>query len=111
MEGKRTEAGPTTSTTWMAGRQQMIRHLDAAWEIRGRRSVYGFFIVEAEPGSTEVPGRWQAAADAARGDDAILSSLPHRDQSDREGIRKAMIGVTTWQRIVSEFGLPGDVIS
>ena len=111
VEGKRTEAGPTTSTTWMAGRHQMIRHLDAAWEIRGRRSVYGFFIVEAEPGSSDVPGRWQAAAEAACGDDAILSSLPHRDQSDREGIRKAMVGATTWQRIVGEFGLPGDVIS
>jgi len=31
----------------MAGRQQMLRHIDAACEIRGDRAVYGIFIVEA----------------------------------------------------------------
>ena len=49
VEGKRTEAGPTRDTTWMAGRHQIWRHMDAAWEIRGRRLVYGLLIVEGDP--------------------------------------------------------------
>ena len=43
IEGKRTERGPTVKTEWLVGRHQIWRHLDAAWEIRGRREVYGFF--------------------------------------------------------------------
>lgn len=53
IEGKRTESSPTTATAWMPVRHQMLRHLDGAWEIRGSRSVYGFFIVEGAP---ERPG-------------------------------------------------------
>jgi len=111
VEGKRTEAGPTTSTTWMAGRHQMIRHLDAAWEIRGERSVYGLFVVEAAIGTVAVPPVWAAAAKATRSDDAIRSSLPHRNLADQEGIRRAFIGVTTWQRVVAAFGLPASLLS
>lgn len=110
VEGKRTEAGPTTSTTWMAGRHQMLRHIDAAWEIRGDRAVYGMFIVEAMPGTDEVPELWQQAAKDTRSDAAIHSSLPHRSLADREGIRQAMVGVTTWQRIVTAFGLTPAVL-
>ncbi len=111
VEGKRTEPGPTTSTTWMAGRHQMIRHVDAAWEIRGARSVYGLFVVEAEPGTVEVPAVWRAAATDSRGAVAIANSLPHRSVDDREGISRAMVGVTTWQRVVSAFGLPADLLA
>jgi hypothetical protein len=110
VEGKRTEAGPTTSTTWMAGRHQMLRHIDAAWEIRGDRSVYGMFIVEALPGTDDVPELWQQAAKDTCSDAAIQSSLPHRSLADQEGIRRAMVGVTTWQRIVSTFHLPPSVL-
>jgi hypothetical protein len=60
IEGKRTEAGPTTRTSLMAGRHQMLRHLDAAWEIRGRRAVYGMFIVEGDPANGGIPAVWQA---------------------------------------------------
>jgi Protein of unknown function (DUF429) len=106
IEGKRTEAGPTTSTTWMPGRHQMLRHLDAAWEIRGRRSVYGFFVVEAEPnGGTRVPRHWRDAADATRSDAAVGGSLPHRSPEERAGIVECFLGVTTWQAIVAAFGL------
>jgi len=110
VEGKRTEAGPTTSTTWMAGRHQMLRHIDAAWEIRGNRAVYGMFIVEAKAGTDEVPELWQRAANDTSSDAVIRSSLPHRSQADQEGIRQAMVGVTTWQRIVSTFGLPASLL-
>lgn len=76
VEGKRTEAGPTTSTTWMAGRHQMLRF----------------------------------AAKDTRRDKAIRASLPHRSLADQEGIRTAMVGVTTWQRIASAFELPPSVL-
>src|SRR5688572_28071497 len=45
IEGKRTERQLTTTTTWMPKRSQVIRHMDAAWEIRGPRKVLGLTIV------------------------------------------------------------------
>jgi hypothetical protein len=54
IEGKRTEAGPTTHTRWMPHRHQMLRHLDCAWEVRGQRAVLGFFIVEGQGREDEV---------------------------------------------------------
>lgn len=111
VEGKRTEAGPTTSTTWMPGRRQMLRHIDAAWEIRGRRSVYGLFIVEATAGSSHPPAVWKGAAKDTVSPEAISQSLPHRSPEEREGIVHSFLGVTTWQAVCGEFtilvdGLP-----
>lgn len=40
IEGKRTEPDITRRTTWMPVRHQMLRHIDAAWEQRGRRTVF-----------------------------------------------------------------------
>jgi hypothetical protein len=62
IEGKRTESGPTTDTTWMRIRHQMLRHLDCAWECRKGRDVFGFFIVEGDGGGSAVavPPLWQA---------------------------------------------------
>lgn len=107
VEGKRTEAGPTTDTTWMRGRHQMLRHLDAAWEIRGSRAVFGLFIVDAGPAAhaTDVPRVWKDAAIATTSPDAIARSLPHRGLEEREEIREAFVGVTTWQAVVAHFGL------
>jgi hypothetical protein len=55
IEGKRTESGATIDTTWLTGRHQIWRHIDAAWEIRGRRQVFGFFIVEGEDPDGRLP--------------------------------------------------------
>ncbi len=111
IEGKRTEGGATTSTTWMSNRHQMLRHLDAAWEIRGRRSVYGFLVVEAEPGrENQVPPTWLEAARATRSDEAIRGSLPHRSPEEQAGIVEAFLGVTTWQAIVEAFKLDTSVL-
>lgn len=112
VEGKRTERGPTTHTTWMKGRHQMLRHLDAAWEIRERRSVYGFFVVEADPNAeTKVPARWIQAASATLSEDAVTSSLPHRSKEEQAGIAAAFVGITTWQAIVTEFGIDAGVLT
>lgn len=108
IEGKRTETGPTTHTTWMAGRHQMLRNIDAAWEIRGRRNVYGFFIVNGEDDnadSTEVPALWQDASNATWSDEAIASSLPHRGPEEQRAIRNAFLGVTTWQTVCRKLAL------
>src|SRR3954462_8119530 len=59
IEGKRTELTATVKTTWLSGRHQIWRHIDAAWEIRGRRDVYGFFIVESGSAlDPNIPAYW-----------------------------------------------------
>lgn len=107
VEGKRTERGPTTSTTWMAGRHQILRQIDAAYEIAGRRSVYGLFVVEAdiETDATAVPARWLDALRESTSSTAIEGSLPHRGPREREAIANALVGITTWQAIRDAFGL------
>jgi hypothetical protein len=104
IEGKRTEAGATTRTSWMASRSQMLRHIDAAWEIRGRRDVYGFFVVEADDGQS-VPAKWIHAAVSTVSSDSIRSSLPHRSPEEQTEIAACFLGATTWQAIVAAFDL------
>jgi len=110
VEGKRTERTVTTNTTWMPGRHQMLRHLDAAWELRGSRSVYGLMIVESPAGSPAVPDKWIEAALATQSDGAVAASLPHRGPAEQAGIRDAFIGATTWAAVVGAFGLPAEVL-
>lgn len=106
IEGKRTEAGPTTKTKWMSGRHQMWRHLDAAWEIRGSRAVYGFFLVEGQASAPhEVPGVWIDAAAATLSPDVVGSSLPHRGDVERREMAGCFLGVATWQHVCSSFGI------
>lgn len=96
VEGKRTEPGPTTYTTWMAGRHQIWRHIYAAWEIRGRRRVYGFFIVDAGcGGSIEVPESWKIAVCNSFSVESLESSFPHRGRRELTEISQCLLGVTT----------------
>jgi hypothetical protein len=88
----------------MASRSQMLRHIDAAWEIRGRRDVYGFFVVEADDG-TGVPANWVHAAVGTVSCDSIRSSLPHRSPEEQTEIAACFLGATTWQAIVAAFDL------
>ena len=104
IEGKRTERGPKTNTTWMSGRHQIWRHLDAAWEVRARRAVFGLFLVEgAAPNPTEVPSVWQEAAAAALATEALQSSFPHRGVEERAAIAQSFLGVATWQAVCRHF--------
>lgn len=105
IEGKRTEAGPTTSTTWLDGRHQMLRHLDAAFEIAGRRSLYGFFIVEGDDHG-KVPPVWVEASRQTLSPISVDQSLPHRPAVERQVITAAFLGVTTWQQACSALGVP-----
>ena len=105
IEGKRTERKPTTSTKWMPGRHQMLRHIDCAWEIAKGRTVIGFFIVEGDAAGLEVPEPWLAYARETLTPEAVASSLPHRDPDEQAEIVACFTGVTTWQRICGEFDL------
>jgi hypothetical protein len=102
IEGKRTERGPTNSTKWMPVRHQMLRHLDCAWEIRGHRHVFGFFVVESDD-SGQVPDAWRKAADETVAADTIGQSLPHRSPEERAVIVSGFLGVATWAEICSAF--------
>jgi hypothetical protein len=107
IEGKRTERYPTTETKWMAGRHQMWRHIDAAWEIRGSRRVFGCFIVEGGDSASDVdvPDPWRDAFSSTIADDALASSFPHRSDFERKEIASCFVGGTTWQRVCATFGI------
>ena len=110
VEGKRTEAGPTTDTTWLLGRHQIWRHIDAAWERRGRRQVFGLFIVEGESATGDVPELWIRAAQEAVSPAVVASSFPHRSAQETAEIVSCFLGVTTWQRVVHAFQLPDSTL-
>jgi hypothetical protein len=106
VEGKRTEPGATIDTTWLNGRHQIWRHIDAAWEIRGTRAVYGFFIVEgAAADRPDVPPQWSAAATDCLSPGARRSSFPHRSADEVTAISRCFLGVTTWQQVCARFSI------
>jgi hypothetical protein len=104
IEGKRTERAPTTRTKWMETRHQMLRNLDAVWD-SGKRAC-GFFVVEGAGDSTAIPQKWEQFARETVSTEALAGSLPHRSDDERGAIAEAFLGVTTWQRICEEFGIP-----
>lgn len=105
VEGKRTEPGPTRDTTWMPGRHQIWRHIDAAWEIRGRRQVFGFFIVEGTPPGGDLPPIWADACTESLSTRVLHSSLPHRGSSERDAIARCFLGAATWQAVCRHCGI------
>lgn len=106
VEGKRTEAGPTTYTTWMRVRHQLLRNLDAALDASDK-PAFAFFIVEGRPPDPKaVPDEWQEFTSQTVAPGALEQSLPHRDAETRERIARSFLGVTTWQAVCAEFGIP-----
>jgi hypothetical protein len=107
IEGKRTERTTTTDTTWLKGRHQIWRHLDAAWEIRGRRSVYGFFIVESDSNAADgsIPEDWRLASASCLAPEALHSSFPHRSEREVRAISQCFLGMTTWRQVCERFGI------
>ena len=106
IEGKRTEPAATVDTTWLKGRHQIWRHIDAAWEIRATRDVYGFFIVEGTPPlDPDVPEYWSLAARECLDTRALRSSFPHRSADEVAAIARCFLGVTTWRRVCDRFGI------
>ena len=110
VEGKRTERSLTTTTKWMPARHQMLRHIDAAWEIRGAKRVYGLLIVNEETPSYQ-DGGWKRDCESTWSDQVATASLPHRDAVERLNIAQAFVGMTTWQAIVREMSLVPDLLA
>lgn len=108
IEGKRTESGPTMRTKWLPGRDQMLRHLDASYDLAGGRRVYGFYIVEGarDSAADAVPGVWRDAAAALTDPATLAAGLPHRTPAEREAIAGTFLGVTTWQAVCDALAVP-----
>ncbi|NLT67796.1 MAG: hypothetical protein GXX84_14435 [Acidobacteria bacterium] len=108
IEGKRTERESTTTTNWMRRRSQILRHMDASWEIRGNKKVFGTMLVEGPGGAEAVTPseHWQKEAESQIKPDMIDASLPHRTPVERKQIAEGFLGVATWQRLCSELDLP-----
>jgi hypothetical protein len=110
IEGKRTEPAPTTRTTWMSRRDQ--RHIDAAWDLRGPRAVYGLLIVEGDSSAVAaVPKEWQSHVADLRTPVVLEANLPHRSAGDRQAIGEALLGVTTWQTLCGVLALPWPLVA
>jgi hypothetical protein len=106
IEGKRTEPTATVDTTWLRGRHQVWRHIDAAWEIRGKRDVYGFFIVDQpDPLTHDTPANWLAVASECQTDSVLRSSFPHRSAEEVSAISRCFLGATTWQQVCARFDI------
>jgi hypothetical protein len=105
IEGKRTESGPTLDTTWLSGRHQIWRHIDAAWEIRGRRRVFGLFIVQGQESDGGLPPHWQKAIRDAVGSVVLDASFPHRSSTERDAIAACFVGGTTWNLVCKAFNI------
>jgi len=87
VEGKRTERTATTTTTWMPSRSQMLRHMDAAWEISCGKKVFGLMIVEgAEPDAMIPSEHWLRESSKVVMAQTLEKSLPHRNPYEREQI-------------------------
>ncbi len=106
VEGKRTEQSTTSKTTFMPKRSQLIRHMDAAWEMADGRRVLGLLLVEGEnPDPMLVPKRWSTASDEQIQPALLVPSLPHRTAEERDVIAEGVLGAATWQRICEEFSI------
>jgi hypothetical protein len=90
----------------------MLRHLDAAWEHRQGRRIYGLFIVEREEGagSNEPSSAWHQAVEGTISEEVLKGSLPHRSPEERSQIAGALLGATTWQAVCDEFQIPLGVL-
>jgi len=104
IEGKFTEPGLTTSTQFMRGRHQMLRHMDAAFERANGKRVLGMLIVEADEAGA-LPAIWRSASEVTVSREVIAESLPHRSVADQQRIVEGFAGVTTWRAVNSGFGL------
>lgn len=107
IEGKRTEAGCTTHTTWMRCRSQLIRHMDAACDSFSGKRILGLLIVEGAGGADAVTPtqHWFEQCANQHVPTMIDGSLPHRNEEERRKIADGVLGVTTWQAVCKAHNL------
>jgi hypothetical protein len=87
------------------GRHPMWRHIDAAWEIRGRRRVFGFFIVPDQQQGGDVPPAVEATFGEALGEAVLEANFPHRSSKERDAITTCFLGGTAWNLVCKKFDI------
>lgn len=107
IEGKRTEAACTTSTSWMRRRSQLIRHMDAALDVFPNRRILGMLVVEGFGGAEALDpsDHWIAESNAQYEGSMLDDSLPHRTPEERARVGGGVLGVTTWQFVCNATGV------
>ena len=104
IEGKLTERSCTSKTKWMAGRSQLLRHMDAAAayeRFRGKR-ILGLLLVEGDdegPDTTVPSPHWIAQSEAQYQTRMLAATLPHLSPNRRDLLAGGVLGVATWQAV------------
>jgi hypothetical protein len=99
------EPNGTANSAVLLGRHPMWRHIDAAWEIRGRRRVFGFFVVAGQQPDGGVPPLVEAAFGEALSESALEANFPHRSAKERDAITACFLGGTTWNLMCKAFSI------
>jgi hypothetical protein len=105
IECKSSEPNGTPDSAVPTGRPAMWRHIDAAWEIRGRRRVFGFCIVPGQEPDGGVPPVVQAAFGEALSESVLEANFPHRSTKERAAITACFLGGTTWNLVCEAFNI------
>jgi hypothetical protein len=81
--------------------------MDAAWDTRSGKRVFGLMIVEGQGGAKAVTpsDHWVSQADKQMLPQTLMDSLPHRSLEEREQIAEGFLGVTTWEKVCAELGI------
>ncbi len=113
VEGKLTEPHLTTQTTWLDGRDQMIRHLDSAMaceELSAQKHVLGMYIIgDSSDESIQKSGRhpcYDFSNYSFLGHEEYWKkALPHyaRDDDKLKKIACRYLGHVTWQSLGRQF--------
>lgn len=112
IEGKRTEAGCTTHSSWMPRRSQLLRHMDAALDAYPGKRILGLLIVEGDGGENAYsPSPYWVAECAAQYEQSMLDdSLLHRTSNERLRIADGVLGVSTWQAVCAAVKVPWNIL-
>jgi hypothetical protein len=105
IECKSSEPNGAPDSAAVTGRHPMWRHIDAAWEIRGRRQVFGLFIVPGQEPDGGVPPVVEAAFGEALSEVVLEANFPHRSAKERDAITKCFLGGTTWNLVCKTFNI------
>jgi hypothetical protein len=85
----------------------ILHSLDALFDDARGRFVAGLLVVEEDdtaPGAVEALRDEMAQVLTKRG--LLARCLPHREPSERREIARGFLGVTSWQRVCGELGVP-----
>jgi hypothetical protein len=93
----------------MRGRHQVLRHLDGALEALEGRRLVGLMIVEEADGWLPL-AVWRDHLAELRSGEALAAALPHRSAEQRQTIREALFGVTTWQLLCASLNVPTEAL-